>query len=106
MVKHVVARGEVHAPNPSPIDCFSWLVVVVLDIDAAGQWQDMAAATTAPAAMTALPGVAAEMGVRVWRGEWGSGLVWVFSATGGMAQGGQERTMEDARVVWAGANLA
>jgi hypothetical protein len=42
----------------------------VLEVDVVGQWRDVVAATAAPSAMVALPGVAAEMGARVWRRKW------------------------------------
>jgi hypothetical protein len=42
----------------------------VLEVDAAGQQRDEAAALLARAATMALPGVAAEMGARVWRRKW------------------------------------
>jgi hypothetical protein len=45
-------------------------MAVVLEVDAAGQRQDVVAAMAAPTAMAALLGVAVEMGARVWRRKW------------------------------------
>jgi hypothetical protein len=64
----------------------------VLDVDVAGQRRDVAAAMMAPAATTALPDVAGEMGGECL--EKGVGGIGLFSAAGEgpkMANGGQER---------------
>jgi hypothetical protein len=91
MVEHVVDRGGPDAPRASPVHCCSWPVVAVLEVDAAGQRRDVAAATMAPAARMALPGVAAGIGAGVWRRGW---LMRSLPLAGGpgVATGGRGRT--------------
>jgi hypothetical protein len=69
MAEQVVSRGELHAQIASLVGYCSWLVAAVLEVYAAGQRRDVAAATAVPAATAAQPGMAAEMGARVWRRE-------------------------------------
>jgi hypothetical protein len=107
MVEQVMGRGELDAPSASPIRCCSRQVAAVLEVDAAGQRRDVAAATVASAGTMVLPGVAAEIGgeglkKRVARGR---GLANELSIAGGRAQGSQERTREDARSVRTNAKL-
>jgi hypothetical protein len=81
-------------------------VAAVLEVDAAGQRRDVAAASAAPTATTAQPGMVAEMGARLWRRKWLVGLAKAFSAVGGRVRGGQGRTREDACTLRADANSA
>jgi hypothetical protein len=62
MVKHAVGSGQRCAPSTSPVRRCSRPVPTVLQVDAACQRRDVLAASTAPAATTALAGVAAEKG--------------------------------------------
>jgi hypothetical protein len=69
MVEEVVGRGELDTPSTSRVCCCSLPLAAVLEVDVAGQPQDVAAATAAPVATMALSAVAAKMGARVWRRE-------------------------------------
>jgi hypothetical protein len=60
-----------------------WSVVAVLDVDAAGQRQVVAAATAAPAVTTALPNITTEMEDKGLEKGVARGLANVFSAAGG-----------------------
>jgi hypothetical protein len=62
MVEQVVGRSELHAPSASHVGCYSWPVVAMLELDAAGHLRDVAVATAASAAPAALHGMAVEMG--------------------------------------------
>jgi hypothetical protein len=62
MVEQFVGSGQRCAPSTSPVRRCSVLVSAELQIDAACQRRDVAAASAAPAGTTAVAGVAAEKG--------------------------------------------
>jgi hypothetical protein len=62
MVEQVVGSGQRCAPNTSHVRRCSLLVPAVLQVDAACQRRDVAAASMVPPATTALASVAAEKG--------------------------------------------
>jgi hypothetical protein len=104
-VEQVVGRGELDASSASHVRYCSWPVVAVLEVNVAGQRQDVAAATAAPAATMVLPDVAAEMGGECLEKGVAGGLAKAYSTAGGRIWGGQGRTREDTRAVRADANL-
>jgi hypothetical protein len=105
MVEQVVGSGQRCAPSTSPVRRCSLPLSAVLQVDAACQRRDVAAASAALAAMATLAGVTAEKGARVWRRVWLVGLANYFWVAGGRARGDLGRTGEDAPVVGADANL-
>jgi hypothetical protein len=70
MVEQVVGSGQLDTPSASPVRRYSRPVPVVLGIETACQRRDVAAASAALAATTALAGMAAELAARVWRRDW------------------------------------
>jgi hypothetical protein len=78
MVKQVVGSGHGYALSISPVRRCSLPVLAELQVDAACQWRDVAAVSTASAGTTMLAGVAAEKGLRVCRMLWLVGLVNYF----------------------------
>jgi hypothetical protein len=92
MVEQVVGSGQRCAPSTSPVRRCSLPLSAVLQVDAACQRRDVAAASAALAAMATLAGVTAEKGARVWRRVWLVGLANYFWVAGGRARGGLGRT--------------
>jgi hypothetical protein len=106
MVEHVVGSGQECAPSTSPVRRCSLPVPAELQVDAACQRRDVAAASVAPAGTTALAGVTAEKGARVCRTLWLVGLTNYFWGSWREGPGGLERIREDTRAVRVDANLA
>jgi hypothetical protein len=92
MVKQVVGSGQRCAPSTSPVCRCSWAVPAVLQVDAACQRRDVAAALAAPAATTALAGVAAEKGSEGLEKGLASGIGQLFLARWWEGLGGLGRT--------------
>jgi hypothetical protein len=62
MAEQIVGRGQLDAPNASPVRFCLRLMVAVMEFDDAGRRRDVVAASVAPTATTALAGVVMEMG--------------------------------------------
>jgi hypothetical protein len=106
MVEQIVGNGQLDASNASHVCFWLWPVETVLEVDDAGRRPDVAAASAAPVATTALAGMVAEMGGEGLEKELAGGIGQLVSTAGGRARDGQGRTREDARAVWPDANLA
>jgi hypothetical protein len=78
MVEHVVGSGQQCAPRTSPAHRCSLPVPTELQVHAACQRRDVAAASAAPAGTTALAGMAAEKGGEGLQNALASGIGQVF----------------------------
>jgi hypothetical protein len=99
MVEQVVDSRQQCAPSTSPVHRCSLPVPAELQVDAACQWRDEAAASAASTGTAAVAGVAAKKGGKGLNAlDSGIGQLFLGSLTGG-------RTLEDARAVRANVNL-
>jgi hypothetical protein len=92
MVEQVVGSWQRCAPSTSLVRRRSLPLPVVMQVDLACQRRDVAPASSAPAATTALAGVAVEKGARVWRRLLLVGLANYLCVVGGRTRGGVGRT--------------